>query len=176
MSRVVFIGLLILAPWFSASTQQLSSQAPALRSVSTFASVGYMELGSVGILVQVADQFSLGLVASSFAVNAPGFILPDAARGFGLRGAYYFSQDGKNKFLWANAIIADVQYLLPRRNGGKLSTINPGGVGIEVMVGRDGIVGSGIGILWGFGIAGSFYSETPPLIMPAIRLGFHVDV
>jgi hypothetical protein len=176
MSRTVFIGFLILVQWSSAESQLVSSQARASRSVSAFASVGYMEFVSGGILIQVADQYSLGLVASGFVVSERGFIFPDAALGVGVRGAYYFSRDGKNKFLWANAVLADVQYLVPRRKGGMVSTANPGGVGIEVMVGRDGIVGSGIGILWGVGIAGSFYSETPPLIMPAIRLGFHLDV
>jgi hypothetical protein len=129
-----------------------------------------MEFVSWGIQYQLTDQHSLGLVASGFVVSERGYIAPDVVLSVGVRGAYYFSRDGKKMFLWANAITADAQYLMPRRKS------DPGGIGIEVLVGRDDIVSSGIGFLWGIGIAGSFYSETPTLIMPAVRLGLHFDL
>ena len=176
MNRIIGILLLSLAVWSATMSQTPNDQPKSSRDVSVFMSVGYLELIGAGFLVQMSDQYSLGLLASGFAVSERGFIFPHAALGLGFRGSYYFSRDGKSKFLWANAITADVQYLLPRREGGLLSMNNPGGVGIEAVIGRDALVGPGIGILWGVGIAGAFYSEAPPLVMPAFRFGFHIDI
>jgi hypothetical protein len=114
-------------------------------------------------------------VTSQFVLRGRWFIFPHTAPGFGVRGAYYFSRDGRNTFLWANAITADLQYLLPTRNGRLISMDNPGGIGLEAVVGRDGLVGQGIGVLWGAGVAASFYSERPPLLSIAFRLGIHLD-
>jgi hypothetical protein len=143
--------------------------------MSIFMSVGALELVGDGFLIQLSDESSLGLASSWFVVNSGGFNAT-ATLGVGARYSYYFSRDGKNKFLWANAIVVDAQYLLPTANGQTLSIENPGGIGIEAVVGRDGIVNPGVGIIWGFGLAASFHSEGPPLVFPAIRLGLHVDV
>jgi hypothetical protein len=138
--------------------------------------MGALEFLSVGFLVQTSDQYSLGLVSSAFILNGRGFMFPNSALGVGVRWSYYFSPDGKDKFLWANAIVVDVQYLLPNRNSRLITMRNPGGVGFEAVVGRDGVPGAGLGIIWGVGLAGSFHSEVPPLLTPAIRLGLHLDI
>lgn len=149
---------------------------PNTRTVSVFGSIGALEFISLGVNIQASDRWSFGLVGSAFMVGGKGFIFPAAARGIGIRGSYHFSPDGKNNFLWANIISADVQYLLRERREVKFGLRNPGGIGIEAVVGRDCAVGRGIGILWAAGLAISIHSEFPPLVTPAVRVGFHVDM
>ncbi len=172
---VLVVGLLSAQAQTGPMPKLPPDPATRTRYVSVFATMGALELMSAGFLVQVSEKQALGLVASDFILSGPAFILPPGAWGIGPRWAYYFSRDGKNKFLWANAITVDCQYLLPVRER-KISWGNVGGVGLEAVVGRDGIVGPGLGIIWGAGISMSFHKDTPPLITPAIRLGFHLDV
>ncbi len=145
------------------------------RHVSVFMTMGALEFLSAGFLVQLSDQYAMGLVTSAFILNGPGYFGPDAALSLGVRWAYYFSRDGKDKFLWANAVIVDCHYLLPQRDR-TVTWRNPGGVGLEAVVGRDGVVGPGLGIIWGVGIAASLHHDVAPLLFPAIRLGLHLDI
>ncbi len=177
MNKGIFAVLAILALRSPSIGQPLADQGDRSRFVSVFASVGYLEFMTLGLSAQISDRFSLGLVSSAFVLSERrGFLVPDNATGFGLRATYYLTRDGENFLLWANAIVVDVQYLTDRRTGLQVDVKNPRGIGIETVFGRDGIVGPGIGILWGVGIAGSFYTGTPPLIMPAVRFGVHVDI
>ena len=168
---LVFAIVVVLTP---ASSQLPVTDQPPIRDISFFTSLGVLQLASVGFLVQLSDQSSLGIVTSAVILKGHG--LPNGTLGLGARWSHYFSRDGKNKFLWANAIVMDAQYLFPTRNAPTLSMKSPGGVGIEAVVGRDGIVGPGLGILWGFGLAATFHSQERPLITPALRLGLHVDI
>jgi hypothetical protein len=178
MNRITLIVLASLAVWRPAISQTPKDRLIPSRDVSIVMSMGYLEFMTLGFLIQMSDQYALGIVASSFVVSErPGFIVPDNAPGVGIRGTYYLSRDGKNTFGGANAISVDAQYLLPpRRDVANWRPNNLGGAGFEIIIGRDGIVDSGIGILWGVGIAGAFYTGDPPLIMPAIRLGLHIDI
>jgi len=175
MQRAFLVALVSFLLWSPANSQSPDDQPEPSRDISVFMSAGVLEFVSAGFLIRLSDQYSLGLVTSQVVLRGRWFIFPHAAPGFGVRGAYYFSRDGRNKFLWANAITADLQYLLPTRNGRLISMHNPGGIGLEAVVGRDGLVGEGIGILWGAGVAASFYSENPPLLSIAFRLGIHLD-
>ena len=146
------------------------------RSISLFASMGALEIVSLGVNIQFSDRYSMGLVASRIALGGHSEMFWNNAPGVGIRGSYYFSRSGEDSFLWANVMTADVQYLFLQRDAYKLGLRDPGGIGFEAVVGRDGIIGSGIGILWGVGVGASFHSEEPPLVFPAFRLGLHIDI
>jgi hypothetical protein len=146
------------------------------RRVSLFMSIGALEIANLGVNIQLSEQYSVGMVASKFILGGPGYLARNATTGVGLRGSYYFARNGEEKFLWANVIAVDLQYLFLYKQDEKLSLRNPGGIGFEGIVGRDGIIGPGVGVLWGVGVAASFHSEEPPLVFPAFRVGLHVDI
>lgn len=145
------------------------------RYVSVALTMGSLEIMSAAVLVQLSEKYSLGLVASAVALYGGRGPFFNATWGAGVRWSYYFSRDGKGKFLWANVIAVDCQYLLPERDR-HIMWRNPGGVGLEAVVGRDGYVGPGLGITWGAGVSMSLHHDVPPLFFPALRLGLHVDV
>ena len=151
-------------------TRATPPDSAATRHVSAFGSFGLLEVVGVGLSVQLADQYSLGLITTGVALGRGG-----SAIGVGFRGSYYFSRNGEDAFLWANVIMVDCQYLFPSRET-IVSIRDPGGIGIEGLVGMDHVVNPGLGILWAFGVAMNFHSETPPLLLPAFRLGLHIDV
>jgi hypothetical protein len=140
------------------------------RTVSLAVTMGVLELVSAGVLVQFSDRYSLGLVASAVLLGHS-----NGTWGVGVRWSYYFSRPGENDFLFLNALMVDCQYLKPA-NGELISWRNPGGVGLEAVAGQDGQIGAGLGIIWGLGLSMAFDQGAPPLITPAIRLGFHIDV
>jgi hypothetical protein len=175
MTRTIVALLAVFAAWSTAVAQSHDNGPEPLRDVSVAVDVGCMQLLGAAISLQFSDRWALGLVGSWFVLGGSGGFLPEGAVGVGVRGSYYFSRDGRDTFLWSNVIAADVQYLLPKRDGPGLSASNPGGIGVEVIVGRDGIIGPGIGITWGVGVAASFHGEAPPLILPAGKIGFHID-
>lgn len=178
MSIVSFVAGLALVPGILplqvSANEDPNALAPT-RHISLFGSFGFLEFYSVGVSVQIAEGWSVGVVGAGFILGGGG-ILPAFARGYGIRGSYQFSRDGQDNFLWANVLSADVLYLFRERREEKFGLRNPGGIGIELIVGRDCAVGPGIGILWGAGIAAGVHSEVPPLLFPAFRLGLHIDV
>jgi len=176
MKRISILIVVALLGQESVLAGEPTTPGQDLRSVFIFANVGSLEIMNLGIGLQLSEQYSLALASSAFALGGKVYILPETALGIGVRGSYYFSPDGRTKFLWANVISCDLMYLLPHQADQKISFHSPGGVGIEAIIGRDGIVGSGIGISWGVGMAMSIHSEKPPLFFPAIKLGLHIDV
>jgi hypothetical protein len=70
----------------------------------------------------------------------------------------------------------DVLYITPKYWGERYLVANPGGLGVEALVGRDAPLGWGVGILWGIGASGYFISGGRPDFTPSFRLGLHLDI
>lgn len=175
MGKTLTIVLLFaLLPGVAAQTRE--AVPPGMRTVSLFASVGMPDVASGGMCYQVDERYAVGIAVSGFVLKGGRGVFLRSATGVGLRAAYYLTPDGRDGFLWGNAIITDVHYLFPAGKGEAPSWDNPGGLGLELMFGRDAILGSGLGVLWGVGLAACFHSEAPPLLFPALRLGLHVDI
>ncbi len=149
---------------------------PEARHLSVFGSFGFLELASAGILYQFSDQYAFGAIVTRSALGGRSYFGPNNTAGIGIRGSYYFDRTGSTNFLWSNVISVDCQYLFVIREGKTVTFHNPGGLGVEAIVGRDGFIGPGIGILWGAGLSATFHSEYPPLFFPAFRLGVHFDI
>ena len=168
---------ILLVLFCSSTAAQTSPQtADRIRSVSLQYGMAAPELIDAGFLIQLSDQYSIGLMAAVYLpklLNMGESSLPYGVLSTGLRGTYYFSPEGKNNFLWANAIIVDAQYLLPTDLFGKNY---PGGLGLQALVGRDGIVLWGLGINWGVGLAAGLHSNGLVRVTPAVNVGLHFDI
>ena len=148
-----------------------------MRTVSLFGSSGALEALCIGFAFQSSESHSIGLIAGAFIIGGRAFMFPNGAKGLGIRNSFYFSPNGKDKFLLANALSSDIMYLFPFEHpGDNISTKNPGGVGVDMMIGHDGIEGKGIRVNWGAGIAGSFHHDVPALITPALKLGMQINL
>jgi hypothetical protein len=130
----------------------------------------------IGVNLQCTDQYALGIIGTRSALGGSSYFGPNNTAGLGIRGSYYFDRTGFATVLSSNVITVDCQYLFVIREGKTATFHNPGGLGVEAIVGRDGFIGPGIGILWGVGISATFHSEYPPLFFPAFRLGVHFDL
>jgi hypothetical protein len=148
-----------------------------MRTVSVFGSFGALEALCIGITFQSSESYSVGLIAGAFIIGGRAFMFPNSAGGFGVRNSYYFNTTGKGKFLFANVLSSDIMYLFPFEHpGDKISNNNPGGIGVDIMIGHDGIEGKGIRVNWGAGVAGSFHHDVPALITPALKLGMQINL
>ena len=94
---------------------------------------------------------------------------PGGGFGGGFKSSYFFSPDGKETFLSTNVLNVEVSYL---------STGEGGAASLEATIGHESIEGRGIGFLWLIGICrGGFPGEGDrPLIFPAVKFGFHVNL
>lgn len=164
MKKLIFT--IIVVVFFSLSQIKAQSDIelkPINRSTSIFLSIGSLQILCVGTSYQINEKYSVGLVSSLYGL-AGSYYAPNATFGLGFRGTYYFSPDGKGKFLRANNISADIEYLFPV------------GLGVECIVGRDCIIGKGLGFNWGFGLSMSTNNDADVLVAPAFKLGFHIDL
>jgi hypothetical protein len=140
------------------------------RTVSVYAGLGFLELIALGVQYQINDEFALG-VKTDVALVA-GHDLPQGGMGGGLKGSYFFSRAGEGTFLSINVLNIEASVLpsvdLERRDA----------ISLEATIGHDSIEGRGIGFLWLIGISrGGFPGEGDrPLIFPAVKIGFHVDL
>ena len=177
MKQFLKIIILIAVSLARLHASDKSFEERPLRTVSLFGSSGALELFCIGITFQSSESYSVGLIAGGFIIGGKAFILPNGARGLGFRNSYYFNPTGEGKFLLANALSSDIMYLFPFVHpDDNISTKNPGGVGVDIMIGHDGIEGKGIRINWGAGVAGSFHHDVPALITPALKLGMQINL
>gem|GEM_PF-5084129 len=177
MKQLLSILILIAVPLSRLHAGDALVEESPVRSISLFGSAGALEALCLGISLQTNESQSIGLIAGGFIIGGRAFIFPNSAGGLGIRNSYYFSPNGKDKFLLANALSSDIMYLFPFiHRGDNISTKNPGGVGVDIMIGHDGIEGKGIRVTWGAGVAGSFHHDVPSLVTPALKLGLQINL
>lgn len=176
MKNQMFSIILICFSLSQIVAQTESGLKSANRSTSIFLSIGSLQVLCIGTSFQLNEKYSVGVVSSFYGL-AGSYITPRVTLGLGCRGAYYFSLDGKDKFLCANNISIDLEYLFPINPSKREKAIEKiGGIGAEIIVGRDSIVGKGFGFNWGCGLSMSAHGEAKLLLAPALKLGFHVDL
>ena len=94
----------------------------------------------------------------------------------GMRGSYFFNADGREMFLGVNNATCDLMYLTPYDIPADGNRFKPSGVGIEMTVGHDCVLDSGVGIYWGAGFSLSIHRDAPPMLFPALKCGLHLDL
>lgn len=144
----------------------------SLRSSSIYFGLGALELINLGVNFQQNEKHSIGLVSNLFVLG--GKEAPIVTIGIGIKGVYFFSPNGKENFLWSNMISIDLLYLL-KTNRKESNKNKAGGLGIEALIGRDCIIGKGIGLNWGIGIGMGFHGEEGTVVFPAFKLGLHYN-
>jgi hypothetical protein len=165
---ILFAALIAIASVGSGqSIEQSPDKNQNKRTISIYTGIGFLELIVLGVQYQINDEFALGVKADAGLVG--GHDRPGGGFGGGFKGSYFFSPNGKGTFLSTNVLNVEVSYL---------ATGEGGATSLEATIGHDSIEGRGIGFLWLIGSCrGGFPGEkNRPLIFPAVKFGFHVDL
>ncbi len=176
LSRLIILPTILLTLLSSARGQASGASTPRssdTRTFSVYTAIGFLEIGAIGAQYQIDDNFGIGVKADGYFLGGPAYILPNGARGGGIKFSYFFDRTGSRNFYGTNAINLEVSYLSPdiSKEPGRSYAAS----GIELTVGHDSIKDKGLGILWATG--GSFSCSTglPPLFFPAFKVGLHMD-
>ncbi len=176
--HTIQIILLLLLLQASTSVSQSSEKTPVPGS-ETRSSVIYIGLGSTEILAmgyqyQINDEFGLGAKVDVLVLGGPGFFLPNAGVGGGVRASYHFHPTGYDNFLGLNAFNFEASYVHPSISESPGKSYHAGG--LELTIGHDAIERNGLGLIWAVGVGVSGSTDLPVLWLPAIKIGLHFNI
>ncbi len=147
-----------------------------IRTATVYCGFGPSEVLHAGVSVQLNPQISVGPTAGWFLINSHRQGTLDVVWALGIRGSYFLNPDGRGMFLGVNNATCDLMYLTPYDIPTDGNRFRPSGIGIEMTVGHDCALDSGVGIYWGAGFSASFHHDVSPMLFPALKVGLHIDL
>lgn len=147
------------------------------RGMFLFASIGLIEIPSLGVGYQVTNDFSFAIKWSTTWIGSSAMILPNSASGYGIKLTYH------KPFLIFNT--ASFEYILYTQSTldwerkklygqiEKIPTLK--GYYLDFNIGRETINESGFNFFWAIGFCLSAAKEAHILYAPSLKLGLNYN-
>ncbi len=138
------------------------------RGIFLFASVGIIEVASIGFGYQFNEKFSFSLKGAATFIGSAAMGFPNSGRGIGMKLSY------QTPFLFFNNTNVEfIQYLATSFDD-HISSISKGHY-IDINIGREPTDKAGFNFFWAIGFCISAAKEANILYAPSLKIGYNFN-